>query len=113
MARNESIKSRPFRTLAFGTILLGVFLAANMFLQSYSCSSWQEDYKRFMYSETLKNSPVLYGPGDIESIIGTRPVGCSTPRGLSSEDIRTFQSEGVGPNHFVNEFRSAYRKTNS
>ena len=101
--------SHRFRILALGLVLLVVFLTANVLLPSYSCSAWQEDYKRFIYSETLKISPVIHGPEDVESIIGGRPRGCARPTGLSDEDISKFRGEGVGPNHFLDEFRSAYR----
>lgn len=77
-----------------------------------ACRGWQERYKRFLYSEMMKNSPVTYSPEMIEEVVGERPGGCDRPsRVLSKADVERYRQEGVGPNEFVEERRAAYRRT--
>ena len=82
-------------------VALVAFASGVLGYRTVTCNSWQEDYKRFLYTEMLKISPITYGPEDIDAIIGERPAGCERPRELSDEDFRRFRDEGVGPNHFV------------
>jgi len=79
------------------------------------CSEWQEQYKRFIYAEMMKNSPVIYTEKMIEEIVGGRPAGCGRPSlsNLSHEDSRRFRREGVGPNEFAEEQRAASRQSNT
>ena len=77
-----------------------------------ACSNWQEQYKRFIYSEMLKNAPFTYTEKMIEEIIGERPLGCGRPS-LSNQDSRRYRREGVGWNEFAEEQRAVARQSNS
>lgn len=79
-----------------------------------SCNAWRDDYSGFIYSETLKNTPMLYGPDEIEAIIGEEPAACERPDRLTNDDIRRFGAEGIGPNYFDQQIRatSAARSSN-
>jgi len=84
--------------------LLLVMNGVVFFQRVASCADWQERYKRFLYSEMQKNSPVIYTPEMIEQIVGPRPLGCDQPRRtLHSEDLERYKNAGVGPNEFVEE----------
>lgn len=74
--------------------------------RTIACSSWQDDHKRFIYTEMIKISPITYGPEDIDAIISERPEGCARPTELSDEDFGRFRDEGVGPNHFRDRMRA-------
>lgn len=66
------------------------------------CADWQERYKRFLYSEIVKISPVIHTPDMIEELIGDRPAGCDRPSAtLSKVDLERYRREGVGPNEYV------------
>lgn len=80
------------------------------YLSTGVCSDWEEQYKRFIYSELIKNSPFIYTEKMIEEIIGERPTGCARPA-LNHEDLRRYRREGVGPNEFLEEQRAASRKS--
>jgi hypothetical protein len=68
------------------------------------CEYWQERYRRFLYSEMMKISPVIYTPDMIEERIGERPPGCDRPAAtLNRDDLQRYRREGVGPNEFVEE----------
>ena len=84
-------------------------------LSTGMCSDWQEQYKRFLYAEMMKNSPVIFTEKMIEEIIGERPAGCGRPAlsDLSNQDSRRYRREGVGPNEFLEEQRAASRQSNS
>lgn len=73
------------------TVLMGLMLmllaSGALVFRTTTCSSCQEGYKRFLYSETLKNSPVIHTQEDIDRIIGTKPAGCTRPTSLTDEDI--------------------------
>lgn len=76
-----------------------------------SCADWQERYKRFLYSEMMKISPVIHTTEMIEQIVGARPLGCDRPsRTLNTKDLKRYKDAGVGPNEFVEEIRAAIRK---
>ncbi len=94
---------------------LGVVLVVSVGLvaRTTTCTSWQEDYKRFIYSETLKNSPVIYMPEDINRIIGGKPSGCTRPASLTDEDIARYREQNVGPNHLIDEMRKASQPSSS
>jgi hypothetical protein len=74
-----------------------------------SCSRWQDRYKRFIYAEWIKISPFVYGPRRIEAVVGSRPLGCAPPGGLTHEDVDRYRSEGVGPNEFTEEILARRR----
>jgi hypothetical protein len=75
-----------------------------------SCENWQESYKRFLYSEMMRSSPVIHTPEMIEQIVGARPLGCDRPsRALNRKDLKRYRNAGVGPNEFVEEIRAAIR----
>ncbi len=73
---------------------------------TWRCSQWQDDYKLFLYSEVLRNSPIIYTPKDIDRIIGSRPIGCVRPESLDDEDLARYRREHVGPNEFVDQIRN-------
>lgn len=76
-----------------------------------ACADWQERYKRFLYSEWVKISPVIYTPAMIDEVIGDRPAGCDRPgRVLSKEDRRRYRREHIGPNEFLEERRATVRQ---
>lgn len=91
------------------SIMVALMSAGVFGYRTVTCSSWQEDYKRFIYTEIMKNSPVIYGPDDIEAIIGDRPAGCERPEELTDEELRRFRDEGIRPNHFVDRMRVTSR----
>ena len=101
------------KKMAMVGLVLVLVVAGGLVLRTTTCSSWQEDYKRFMYSEMLKNSPVTHTPQDIEQLIGTKPSSCTHPTSLSDGDIATFRQENVGPNHFVDEMREARQRSST
>lgn len=97
------------RTAAVTLMALLIAAAAFLVLRDGGCRAWQDDYKRFLYSETLKNSPVIYNPEDIDRIIGERPDGCTRPTSLTNEDVARYRQENIGPNEFMDEMRQAAR----
>jgi hypothetical protein len=109
--RGETIE--PVTKTALGGLVLVLVVAVGLAVRTTTCSSWQDEYKRFMYSETLKNSPIIYTPEDIDRIIGTKPSGCTRPTSLTDEDITLFREENVGPNHFIDEIREARQRNSS
>jgi hypothetical protein len=101
------------KKMAMVGLMLVLVVAGGLVLRTTTCSSWQEDYKRFLYSEMLKNSPVTHTPEDIDRIIGTRPSGCTRPTSLTDGDIALFRQENVGPNHFIDEMREARQRSST
>ena len=95
------------RTAAVATITLLVVTASVVVFRDRSCTAWQNKYKRFLYTEMIKNSPIIYSPEDIDRIIGERPVGCERPTSLTDEDFTRYRNENIGPNEFVDEMREA------
>lgn len=91
-------------------VALVVISAGVVVLRDRACTAWQDDYKRFLYTEMLKNSPVTYSPEDIDTIIGERPVRCERPASLTDEDVARYRKEKIGPNEFVDEMRKAARQ---
>lgn len=98
---------------ALGGLVLVLVMAGGLAVRTTTCSSWQGDYKRFMYSETLKNSPIIYTPEDIDRIIGAKPSGCTRPTSLADEDIARYREQNVGPNHFIDEMRGVRQRNSS
>jgi hypothetical protein len=98
---------------ALGFIAVFVLAAGLVVLRASGCSAWQNDYKRFLYSEMLKNSPIIHTPEDIDRIIGMKPSGCERPTSLTQEDVARYRKEKVGPNEFLEEVREAARQTAS
>lgn len=92
------------RLLVVVVLILAVSSGSFLF-RTATCNARRDDYKRFIYSETLKNAPMLYGPEEIERIIGEQPAGCERPHRLRDEDIRRFRAEGIGPNYFEEQTR--------
>jgi len=93
-----------------GALLVAICVACVAFLggyRSWQCSQWQDDYKRFLYVEVLKNTPVIYTREEIDRIIGGQPEGCVRPTSLTNEDVARYQREHVGPNEFLDEEREA------
>lgn len=87
-------------------VLAALFLVTSgvVAYRTFECADWQERYKRFLYSEIVKISPVIHTPDTIEQLIGDRPAGCDRPsETLSKEDLERYRREGVGPNEFVEE----------
>lgn len=96
------------RRLAFPLGAVLVIAAAGVGgVGAHRCSHWRDEYKRFLYSEMLKNSPVIYSPQDIDRIVGDRPLGCARPTAVSDEDTSRYRREHVGPNEFLDEVRDA------
>jgi len=95
--------------LALAAVLL-VMGGVVAYLTIDACGDWRERYKRFLYAEMMKISPVIYTPDMIEQIIGERPVGCDRPAAtLSKNDLERYRREGVGPNEFAEEMRGQAR----
>lgn len=93
-----------------------LFLATVLFIASGvlvfrvvgGCANWQQQYRRFLYAEMMKNSPHIYTPEMIEKVIGEPPEGCDRPGpGFSRETLDAFRREGVGPNEFSEEIQAA------
>jgi hypothetical protein len=99
--------------MALVGLMLVLVVSGGLVLRTTTCSSWQTDYKRFIYSEMLKNSPVIHTPDAIEQIVGAKPPGCTRPTSLTDEDIAVFREENVGPNHFIDQFREAKQRISS
>ena len=72
---NDAMK----RAAALGLITLMFITAGRGILSARRCAAWQDDYKRFIYAETLKNSPIVYRREDVDRIIGNKPAGCEQP----------------------------------
>jgi hypothetical protein len=92
------------------TVTAFVLLAGGLFTYRMidACNDWQDRYKRFLYSELIKNSPMIYTPEMIDGVIGEPPAGCDRPsRVLSEDDAERFRREGVGPNEFAPAIRRA------
>jgi hypothetical protein len=79
------------RLLVAGLIVLSV-AGGLYFVRARRCSSWQGDYKRFLYVEMMKNSPIIYTPEEIDRIM-RRPAGCERPAGLSDEASLRYRQE--------------------
>ena len=94
---------RALLTLA-SLLLVASFL---VYRANDGCADWQEHYKRFLYSEIIKNSPFILTPEEIEEVIGERPAGCDRSQSLSEEDLDRYRREGVGPNEYLVEQRAA------
>lgn len=107
----ESIKVVK-KTTAAGLVLVLVVTFGLVF-RTTTCSAWQEDYKRFMYSEMMKNSPIIYTPEDIDRIVGAKPSGCARPTSLTDEDRTRYREQNVGPNDFIDEMREANQRSSS
>ena len=93
------------RMKRLGFVLVSIVLLRTVVVSLRSvheCGKWQSDYKRFLYAEMQKNSPIVYRPSMIEDIIGNRPAGCNQTR-LSRNDIARFEEGTVGPNEFAGE----------
>ncbi|HZJ51143.1 MAG TPA: hypothetical protein VFF07_09915 [Actinomycetota bacterium] len=54
--------------LALASLLL-VASDVAAYLRTDVCSDWQEQYKRFIYSEMIKNSPFIYTEKMIEELL--------------------------------------------
>jgi hypothetical protein len=54
------------------------------------CREWQGRYKRVLFLEIMKNSPVIMTPELVEEQIGARPGGCQTPA-LTQHDIDRYR----------------------
>ena len=77
-----------------------------------ACSWWQDRYKQYVYSEMMKNSPIILPDGGVEAIIGQRPINCDgPPYELTHADMDRFRSEGIGPNSFLEETRAAFKRS--
>lgn len=81
------------RTVALTLMTLLITASGFLVLRDDGCRAWQDDYKRFLYSEALKNSPIVYNPEDIDRIIGERPDRCMPPTSLTDEDVARFLNE--------------------
>ncbi|CAN5488505.1 MAG: hypothetical protein ACR2MC_07555 [Actinomycetota bacterium] len=92
-----------------------LLVASVAYLRTDVCSDWQEQYKRFLYAEMMKNSPLIFTEKMIEEITGERPAGCGRPSlsDLSNQDSRRYRREVVGPNEFAEEQRAASRQSSS
>ncbi len=98
--------------LIIGFVLM-LTVTAGFVFRTRTCSAWQDDYKRFLYSEVMKNSPLIHTPEDIDRIIGERPSGCTRPETFTEEDSARFREENVGPNEFMDEMREANKRGSS
>jgi hypothetical protein len=99
--------------MALVGLMLILAVWGGLVFRTTTCSAWQEDYKRFIYSEMLKNSPIIHTPQDIEQLIGAKPPGCARPTSLTDEDTALFREENVGPNHFFDQMRDAKQRISS
>jgi hypothetical protein len=99
--------------MALVGLVLVLVVGGSLVFRTTTCSAWQDDYKRFLYSEMLKTSPIIHTPQDIEQLIGAKPWGCTRPTSLTEEDIALFREENVGPNHFIDEVREARQRNPS
>ena len=77
-----------------------------------ACGDWRERYKQFLYTEMMKNSPVIFTPEMIGEIVGGRPFGCDRPDTLTESDVARFNRDGVDRRAINEEIRAAYLRTN-
>ena len=82
------------RPLVAGVIVVTIAGGLTI-LHVRECSAWQDDYKRVLYMEMMRNSPIVYTPKDIDRIIGNRPAGCERPTQLSNEDFARYRDLGA------------------
>jgi hypothetical protein len=101
------------RTALIVGLVLVLLVPVGLVIRTRTCSAWQDDYKRFLYSEMMKNSPVIFTPEDIDRIIGEKPPGCTRPMSLTEEDRARYREQSVGPNEFNDEMRETNKRSSS
>lgn len=100
------------KVLASTTALIAIAGGALAYRTVVACADFQERYKRFVYVEMMKNSPMVYTPQMIDEIVGGRPFGCDRrTQDLSHADLQRFHRDPVDFDEFL-ETRTAFRRTN-
>jgi hypothetical protein len=66
---------------ALFAIATALVLLAGLFTYqaTSACHDWHVRYERFLDSEMMKLSPIVYTAEEIKAIVGEKPVGCSFP----------------------------------
>lgn len=100
------------KVLASATTLIAIAGGAFAYRTVDACADFQQRYKRFLYVEMMKTSPLVYTPRMIEEIVGGRPLGCDRPSpALSHADLERFHRDPVDFDEFLPETRAAFRRT--
>ena len=91
--------SRARVLAAVAGVVVAAVLALTGVRAGIECARWQGRYERLLYSEMMKNTPVLLTPERLEELIGVQPPGCDAPPTLSQSDSYRYYRElfGTGP----------------
>ncbi|MEA2433290.1 MAG: hypothetical protein QOG54_747 [Actinomycetota bacterium] len=103
--REDEVVKRFVAVLALIVLAISGFVA---FRTVDTCHDYQDRYKKFVYSEMMKNSPIIIDP---DELFGEPPWLCEKPSGmLTADDRARYNREGIGPNEFTDEMREAARR---
>jgi hypothetical protein len=105
MRQDETVK-RVVAILAVVALTIMAFVA---YRTVDVCREYQDRYKKFLYSEMMNNSPLIWTP---DELFGEPPWLCEKPDwdSLTAWDAARYRREGVGPNEFSKEMREAARR---